>query len=164
MLFTSDSCALWRFSNRTRIDGLCKKILQIGRNTYTKEDLWNFQSILVPRLIPGGKEKDKARQAVFFFVKLMFFFFGDDSEEDESYDDFTVPQKASYVTKLKYYQNAVYWVRWSKAQDQGLEFWQTKSFAIMTHASILGGCIGRVTPQNGERVDFERLEFPRPVP
>ena len=44
------------------------------------------------------------------------------------------------------------------AQDQGLEFGQTKSFAIMTYATISGDCIDRVTSQNGERVDFERLE------
>ena len=58
----------------------------------------------------------------------------------------------------------MYWVRLSKAQDQGLEFWQTKSFAIMTYAAIPGDCIDRVTSQNGERVDFERLDTPRPVP
>ena len=58
----------------------------------------------------------------------------------------------------------MYWVRLSTAQDQGLEFWQTKSCAIMTYAAIPGDCIGRVTSQNGERVDFEMLETPRPVP
>ena len=68
------------------------------------------------------------------------------------------------LRKWKDNQNAVYWVRLSTAQDQGLEFWQTKSFAIMTYAAIPGECIGRVTSQNGERVDFERLETPRPVP
>ena len=119
----------------------------------------NFQSILGKGLIPGGKEKDKARQAVFLTPTNPF---GDDPEEEEPHDDFTVQQKASYVTK--YCQKAVYWVRLSKAQDQGLEFWQTKSFAIMTHATIHGDCTDRVTSQNGERVDFERLETPRPVP
>ena len=60
-------------------------------------------------------------------------------------------------------QNAVYWVRLSKAQDQGLEFWQAKSFAIMTHATILGDCSDRVT-SHGDRVLFERLETPRLAP
>ena len=55
-------------------------------------------------------------------------------------------------------------LRVSKAQDQGLEFWQTKSFAIMTYASILGDCIDRVTSQDGDRVIFERLETPRLAP
>ena len=34
----------------------------------------------------------------------------------------------------------------------------------MTYATILGVCIDRVTSQTGERVDFERLETPSPVP
>ena len=121
----------------------------------------NFQSILGKGLIPGGKEKDNARQAVFLTPTNPF---GNDLEEEEPHDVFTVPQKAAYVTNWKYDQNAVFWVRLSKAQDQGLEFWQTKSFAIMTFASIPGDCIDRVTSQNGERVDFERLETPRPAP
>ena len=49
-------------------------------------------------------------------------------------------------------------------QDQGLEFWQTKSFAIMTYATIPGDCIDRVTSQNGDRVLLERLVTPRPAP
>ena len=84
---------------------------------------------------------------------------GETRAGEEPHDDFTVPQKASYVTNWKDNQSAVYWVRLSEAQDQGLEFWQTKSFAIMTYATIPGDCIDRV-----ERVDFERLETPRPVP
>ena len=122
---------------------------------------WNSQSILGKGLIPGGKEKDKARRAVFLTPTNPF---GDDPEEERPHDDFTVPQKAPHVTKWKYDQNAVCWVRLSKAQDQGLEFWQTKSFAIMTYATIPGDCMDRVASQNGERVLFERLETPRLVP
>ena len=44
-----------------------------------------------------------------------------------------------------------------------MEFWQTKSFAIMTFATIPGDCIDRVTSQNGERIDFEKLDTPRPA-
>ena len=89
---------------------------------------------------------------------------GDDPEEEEPHDDFTVPHKAAYATKWKYDQNAVYWIRLSKAQNQGLEFWQTKSFAIITCTTIPGDCIDRATSQNGERVDVERLETPMPIP
>ena len=49
-------------------------------------------------------------------------FFGHDREEEEPHDNFTVPQKAASVTKWKNNENAVCWVRLSKAQDQGLEF------------------------------------------
>ena len=72
-------------------------------------------------------------------------------------------RKTPNVAKWKYDQNAEDWVPLSKAQDQGLEFWQTKSFAIMTCATIPGDCIDRVTSRNGVRVIFERLETPRPV-
>ena len=96
---------------------------------------WNFQSIPGGGLITGGTEKDKAGQAVFLTPTKPF---GDDPEEEEPHDDFTVPQKASYVTKWKYDQNAVYWVRLSKAL-------QTKSIAIMTYATIPGDCIDHVT-------------------
>ena len=43
-------------------------------------------------------------------------------------------------------------VRLSEAEDLGLEFWQTKSFAIMTYASTPGDCIDRVASDGGDRV------------
>ena len=69
---------------------------------------WNSQSILGKGLIPGGKEKDKARQAVFRTPTNPF---GDDPEEERPHDDFTIPQKAPHVTKWKF--------------DQGVENWDT---------------------------------------
>ena len=71
-----------------------------------------------------------------------------------------------YVTKLfgNATNNVVYLVRLKKAQDQGLHFWQTKTFAIITHATVPGDCIDRVTVQNGDRVILERLATPRPAP
>ena len=100
----------------------------------------------------ASKEKDRARQAVFLTPTNQF---GDNPEEKEPRDVFTDPQKAACATKWKYDQNAVYWIRLSKAQDQGLEFWQTMSLAIKTYAAIPGDCIDRVTYQNGDRVNFE---------
>ena len=85
-------------------------------------------------------------------------------EEEAPHDDYTVPRKAPYVTSWKRNQDAVHWVRLQRPQDQGLEFWQTKSCAIMTYTTIPGVCIDRVTTQNGERVIFERLETPRLAP
>ena len=52
----------------------------------------------------------------------------------------------------------------SGAQDHGLRFWQTKSFAIITYATVPVDCIDRVISQNGDRVMFERLATPRPAP
>ena len=51
-----------------------------------------------------------------------------------------------------------------EVQDQGLQFWQTKSFAIMTYFTIPGDCVDLVATQNGNRVLFERLATPWPAP
>ena len=88
----------------------------------------------------------------------------DPEEEEKPHFDHTFPQKVPFETRGKRNQDAVYWVRLSKAQDQGLRFWQTKSFAIMAYVTIQGDCIDRVTAQTGDRVIFERLATPRPAP
>ena len=58
-------------------------------------------------MIPGGKEKDRVRQAVFLSPLNPF---GKDPEEEKLRFDYTVPQKVPDETR-------VYWVRLSKAQD-----------------------------------------------
>ena len=121
----------------------------------------NFQSVLGNGWIPGGNEKDKARQAVSGTPTNPF---GNDPEGEEPHDACKVPQKVLYVTRWKHDHHAENWKRLSKAQDQGFEFWQTKSFAIMTCATIPGNCIDRVISQNGERVNIVRRETPRPTP
>ena len=55
-------------------------------------------------------------------------------------------------------------IKLSRVQDPGLRFWQTKSFAIITYATVPGNFIDRVPSQNGDRVIFERLATPRPAP
>ena len=112
-------------------------------------------------IVLGGKEKDKARQGVFLTPLNSF---GKDPEEEKPHCYYAVPQKVPYEIFRKHNQNAVNWVRLSKAQDQGLEIWQTKSFAIMTYATIPGDCIDCVTAQNGDWVIFQRLATPRLAP
>ena len=55
-------------------------------------------------------------------------------------------------------------INFSNAQVQGLQFWQTKSFAIITHDIVTGDCIHRVISQNGDQVLSEKLATPRPAP
>ena len=90
--------------------------------------------------------------------------FGNDPEEEKPHDDHTVLQIVHYPTYWKYNQDAVFWIKSSRAQDQGLQFWQTKSFAIITFATVPGDCIDRVTSQNGDRVIFERFTTAKPAP
>ena len=94
---------------------------------------WDMQSILGSGLIPGGEENDKARQAVFFTLLNPF---GENP--------------GHYHSHGKRKQDAVYWIKLSRAQDQGLQFWQTKSFAIITHSPVPGDCIYKVVSEKGD--------------
>ena len=67
-------------------------------------------------IIPGGKENDKARQAVFFTLLHPF---GNDPDEEKPHDDCTVPLKVHYHTQWKHNRDAVYWIKYSRPQDQG---------------------------------------------
>ena len=69
-----------------------------------------------------------------------------------------------YHSQWKRYQDAVYWIKFPRAQDQGLQFWPTKSFAIIVHSPVPAECIYRVICQNGDRILFGRLSTPRPAP
>ena len=73
-------------------------------------------------------------------------------------------KKVHYHSHWKRNQDAVYWVKLSRAQEQGLQFWQTKSHAIVVHSPVPADCIYKVMSQNGDRILFERLSTPRPAP
>ena len=139
MSCTSYSGTLWWYSNKARIDELhaCSPAMS-----------WNFQSIWEWNNSGRKRETDKARQAVFFTPLNPF---GNDRDEEKPHFDYTVPQKVHYETYWKRNQER-YWIKLSRAQDQGLRYWQTKSFAIITYATVPGDCIDRVTSQNGDRV------------
>ena len=83
--------------------------------------------------------------------------FGGDSDEEEPRDDYTVPQKVRYHSHWKRNQDAAYWVKKSRAQDQGLQFWQMKSHAVIVNDPVPADCIYRVISQSGDRILFERL-------
>ena len=146
----NNSRTLWWYSNKARIDGLNAYSAQLeGVNT---SFTWNFVEFSIHF---GRKESDKARQAVFFTPLNPF---GNDPDQEKPH------QKVHYQIYWKHNQDAVYWIKLSIAQDQGLQFWQTKSFVIITYATVPGDCIDRVISQNGHGVIFERLATPMPAP
>ena len=74
------------------------------------------------------------------------------------------PVKVNHHSNWKHNQDAVYWVKLSRAQDQGFRFWQTKSSATVVHNPVPADCIYRAISQNGDRTLFERLSTPRLAP
>ena len=82
--------------------------------------------------------------------------FGNDPEEEEPHDDFTDHRKHFMLPNGSLTKMPKTGTRLSKAKDQGLEFWQTKSFAIMTYATIPGDCIDRVTSEQWRTSKFRK--------
>ena len=93
----------------------------------------------------------------------LWFFFGWKSRR-RTHVDYTIPQKVHDHKNWKRDQDTVHWMKLSRAQDWGLQFWQTKSSAIITRNPVPGGCIFRVMSEKGDRVLFEGLSTPRPAP
>ena len=112
-------------------------------------------------LIAGGKQSKEGRQTIFFTPLNPF---GVNPDEEAPSDDFTIPRKVQYHSNWKHDQDAVNWVKLSRAQDQGLRFWQTKSRAIIVRNPMPADCIYRVISQNGGRTLSARLSTPRLAP
>ena len=70
------------------------------------------------------------------------------------------PRKVHFRSHWRRGQNAVYWTILSRAQDHVLEFWQTKSTAIIVYQSVPNHCIERVVSENGGRILFQRVLTP----
>ena len=102
-------------------------------------------SILKSGLIAGGRECKEGRQTIFFAPLDPF---GDSPDEEEPREDFSKPH---YHSKWKSRQDAVNWINLARAQDKGLQSWQTRSHAIIVCRSVSADCIYKVISQKEER-------------
>ena len=64
----------------------------------------------------------------------------------------------SYSVTRKIRQDAVYWINLARAQDKGLQFWQTRSHVIVVSSSVLADCIYKLISQKGERTIWKTLD------
>ena len=117
-----------------------------------------MNSMLDKGLIAGGRERRKVEDRQFSSHRSILF--GENSDEEA----LTVPRKVHYHSFWKHIQDAVYWVKLSPTQDQGLQFWKTKSNAVVVNDHVPADCIYRVTSQSGEQIQCERVPTPRPAP
>ena len=96
---------------------------------YHRDCSFSIQSILENGLIRGGHESDNGRQTV-FFTPLNPFQWRFRWRRTSWW--FQHSSKMHYHGHWKRNQDVVYWVKLSRAQDQGLQFWQTKSQSLYT--------------------------------
>ena len=100
----------------------------------------DMNSIIQSGLIPGGKDVKKGRHAVFFTaVNPMFVY----QHKEVEYDP-TNPRIAVYKQSLEIYQNTVYWCNLKVAHGKGLQFYQTRSKAIILCNTLPATCIEKV--------------------
>ena len=114
-----------------------------------------MKSIFDHGLIAGGQETKEGRRTIFFTPLNPF---GKDEEEEAVHGDLSVPKKLHYSSNWTHDQDAVYWAKLFRAQDQELRFWQTKSHAIIVHDLVPLDCIFKVIAKNGARTLFDTSE------
>ena len=79
------------------------------------------------------------------------------------HNDLTVPRKF-HCSKWRHDQDTVLWIKLEEAQDLGLQFWQTKSNAIVVYNPVPPQCICKVVAKMNLRAIFERVPEPQPPP
>ena len=88
--------------------------------------------------IPGGKRLKRATQVVFFTtVKPV----DDEYGMGETPRDLTKPRIAPNKNTWKRLQNTVLWCNLKLAQEKGLQFYQTRSHAVVLYNTLPAACI-----------------------
>ena len=92
-------------------------------------------------LIPGGQSLKRGRQSVFFTVVNPM---EDDNGKEDTPCDLTKPRIVPYTNTWTPQQNTVYWCSLKLAQKRGLQFYQTRSHAIVLYDTLPAVCIEKV--------------------
>ena len=121
---------------------------------------FNLHFIINSGLIPGGQNSSK-RQTVFLLpVDPM-----DKSHKDPDEIELNVPRRAQYLHNAwKRHQDAVNWVDINLALRKGLQFYQTRSNAIILQETLPACCIPKVVRlKTGEVLNEKVYMSPRPL-
>ena len=118
-------------------------------------------------LIPGGKDVKKDTHAVFFTAVSPMFI---DHFRERDYD-VTNPRIAVYKNHWKTQQNTVYWCKWKVAEKKELQFYQTRSNAIILHNTLSEICIKNVAGSQEKHCatkcfslqDYRTKPYPSPI-
>ena len=107
--------------------------------------------------LEGRKVK---KEDTIFFTPLKHF--GENPDEEEPSEDFSKPRKVHHHRNWKHNQNAENWKNVQSTRSWIFE--QTKSNATIVFDPAPVDCIERITNVKRDRILFERILTPRPVP
>ena len=108
-------------------------------------------------LVAGRKE---SKEDTIFFTPLKHF--GENPDEEEPSEDFSKPRKVHHHRNWKHNQDAENWKIVQSTRSWIFE--QTKSNAIIVFDPAAEDCIERIANETRDRILFERILTPRPVP
>ena len=112
-------------------------------------------------LIAGGQNSSRERQTIFFTAVNPM-----DKDHKDPYElDLTKPRLASYKQKKwKRHQDTVYWVEKQLAQRKGLNFYQTRSNAIILYDTLPAYCISKAIVMKSGEITTRVNASSRPPP
>ena len=149
--------ALQGHSGRNLID------LSLQNNVYIYHIgcAFNLHSIINNGLILGGQISSKRQTVLFLLVDPM-----GKNHKDPDVIDLSVPRHAQYLHNAwKRHQDAVCWVDINLAITRGLQFYQTRSNAIILQETLPAYCIPKVVRMEIGEVIHEKVYMsPRPPP
>ena len=120
----------------------------------------DMHSIILSGLIAGGKDVKKGRHAVFFTAVNPIFI---DHYRERDYD-VTKPRIAVHKNNRKIHQYTVYWCNLRVAQSKGLQFYQTRSNAIIIYNTLLAMCIEKVVVRTSGEEFYSKTYLSPTVP
>ena len=112
-------------------------------------------------LVPGGKSLKSGRQAVFFTTVNPT---DDEYGMGESPRDVTKPRIAPYKNTWKCLQNTVCWCNLKLAQEKGLQFYHTRSHAVVLYNTQPAACIEKVVCMKTQDELYQKVRLTPRVP
>ena len=115
------------------------------------------------RIDTGRSNFEQKTDCIFVFCLWILWI---KNTKDPETIDLEAPSLARYMhTAWKKHQNTVYWVDIKLAQKKGLNFYQTRSNAIILHETLPACCIPKAVRMRTGEIMYEKVyESPRPLP
>ena len=115
-----------------------------------------LNSIIRNGLIPGRRCLKRGRQAVFFTsVNPM----DDGYGMGETPRDLTKPRIAPYKNTGTRFQNTIFCCNAELAQEKGLQFYQTRSHAVVLYNTLLAACIEKAVCMKTQDELYQKVRF-----
>ena len=93
------------------------------------------------------------------------YFYHVDWHEEEYQDVSKSRMVVQYKTKWKVFHDAIYWINLRKVQDEGFEFWQTRSNATILYVPVPADCVEKVVYTKTNEILYQKVSLsPRPTP